>query len=141
LFSLYFRYYTQPFLVTRLIKNKVNKVQWVDFKLENVLVSLHSFKTMGLDAIIFKEWRVTRTFPYSQMTPSLLIMAYNLQRYIRPRHSRSDRVQRYIFTPKFYLKNMQQYLMYTSYFPYDEQTRIRSRKSYGNDNGLKYITF
>ena len=25
-----------------------NKVQWVDFKLENVLVSLHSLKTMGL---------------------------------------------------------------------------------------------
>ena len=24
------------------------KVQWVDFKLENVLVSLHSLKTMGL---------------------------------------------------------------------------------------------
>jgi hypothetical protein len=50
----------------------------------------YSFKTMGLSAIIFKEWRVTRTFSYSQMTPSLLIMAYNLQRYIRPRHSRSD---------------------------------------------------
>jgi hypothetical protein len=28
--------------------NKINKVQWVDFKLENVLVSLHSLKTMGL---------------------------------------------------------------------------------------------
>ena len=26
----------------------MNKVQWVDFKLENVLVSLHSLKTMGL---------------------------------------------------------------------------------------------
>ena len=37
-----------PFLVTRLIINKINKVQWVDFKLENVLVSLHSLKTMGL---------------------------------------------------------------------------------------------
>jgi hypothetical protein len=34
--------------VTRLIINKINKVQWVDFKLENVLVSLHSLKTMGL---------------------------------------------------------------------------------------------
>ena len=31
------------FFVTRLIINKINKVQWVDFKLENVLVSLHSF--------------------------------------------------------------------------------------------------
>jgi hypothetical protein len=31
-----------------LIINKINKVQWVDFKLENVLVSLHSLKTMGL---------------------------------------------------------------------------------------------
>jgi hypothetical protein len=36
------------FFVTRLIINKINKVQWVDFKLENVLVSPHSFKTMGL---------------------------------------------------------------------------------------------
>ena len=32
------------FFVTRLIINKINKVQWVDFKLENVLVSLHSLK-------------------------------------------------------------------------------------------------
>ena len=38
---LYFRYYTD-FFVTRLIINKINKVQWVDFKLENVFVSLHS---------------------------------------------------------------------------------------------------
>jgi hypothetical protein len=36
------------FFVIRLIINKINKVQWVDFKLENVLVSLHSLKTMGL---------------------------------------------------------------------------------------------
>jgi hypothetical protein len=37
------------FFVTRLIINKINKIQWVDFKpLENVLGS-----------IIFKEWRVT----------------------------------------------------------------------------------
>jgi aminoglycoside phosphotransferase (APT) family kinase protein len=28
--------------------NQINKVQWVDFKLENVLVSLHSLKTMDL---------------------------------------------------------------------------------------------
>jgi hypothetical protein len=35
-------------LVTRLIINKTDKVQWVDFKLENVLVSLHSLKTMSL---------------------------------------------------------------------------------------------
>ena len=33
--------------VTRLIINKINKVQWVDVKLENVLVSLHFLKTMG----------------------------------------------------------------------------------------------
>ena len=32
------------FVVTRLIINKINEVQWVDFKLENVLVSLHSLK-------------------------------------------------------------------------------------------------
>jgi hypothetical protein len=36
------------FVVTRLIINKINKVQLVDFKLENVLASLHSLKTMGL---------------------------------------------------------------------------------------------
>ena len=36
------------FFVTRLIINKINKVQWVDFKLENVLTSLHSLKTMDL---------------------------------------------------------------------------------------------
>ena len=34
------------FFVTRLIINQINK--WVDFKLENVLVSLHSLKTMDL---------------------------------------------------------------------------------------------
>ena len=43
LFSLYFR---QTFFVTRLIINQINKVQLVDFKLENVLVSLHSLKIM-----------------------------------------------------------------------------------------------
>ena len=42
--------YTNFFFATRLIINKINKVQWVDFKLENVLVSLHSLKTMGLGA-------------------------------------------------------------------------------------------
>jgi uncharacterized protein (DUF697 family) len=47
--------------------NKINKVQWVDFKLENVLVSLHSLKTMGLGSIIFKEWRVTWTFSYTSI--------------------------------------------------------------------------
>ena len=49
----------------RLIINKINKVQWVDFKLKNVLVSLHSLKTMGLGSIIFKEWRVTWAFSYT----------------------------------------------------------------------------
>ena len=44
LFSLYFRLC----FVTRLIINKINQVQWVDFKMENVLVSLHSLKTMGI---------------------------------------------------------------------------------------------
>jgi hypothetical protein len=42
---LYFVY--TDFFATRLIINKINKVQWVDFMLENVLVSLHSLKTMG----------------------------------------------------------------------------------------------
>jgi hypothetical protein len=36
------------FFVTRLIINTINKVQWVDFKSENVLVSLHSLKTLFL---------------------------------------------------------------------------------------------
>ena len=36
------------FFVTGLIINKINKVQWVDFKLENVLVFLHFIKIMGL---------------------------------------------------------------------------------------------
>jgi len=36
--------------VTRLIINKMNKVQWVDFKMENVLISPHSLKAMGLGA-------------------------------------------------------------------------------------------
>ena len=63
--------YTDFFFVTRLIINKMNKVQWVDFKLENVLVSLHSLKTMGLGPfgawapLFFKEWRVTWTFSYT----------------------------------------------------------------------------
>ena len=39
------------FFATRLIINKINKVQWVDFKLENVLVSLHSLKAMGLSPL------------------------------------------------------------------------------------------
>jgi hypothetical protein len=56
------------FFVTRLIIKKINKVQWVDFKLENVLVSLHSLKTMGLGSIICKEWRVTRTFSYTDLS-------------------------------------------------------------------------
>jgi hypothetical protein len=70
------------FFVTRLIINKINKVQCVDFKLENVLASLHSLKTMGLGSIIFKEWRVTWTFFYTSFIwllmsfcdPSLRIM-------------------------------------------------------------------
>jgi hypothetical protein len=61
------------FFVTRLIINKINKVQWVDFKLENVLVSLHSLKTMGLGSIIFKEWRVTWTFSYTSYKELIFI--------------------------------------------------------------------
>jgi hypothetical protein len=41
------------FCLTRLIINQINKVQWVDFMLENVLVSLHSLKTMGLSSPVF----------------------------------------------------------------------------------------
>ena len=43
------------FIVTRLIINKINKVQWVEFKLENVLVSLHSLKTMDLGSNILRN--------------------------------------------------------------------------------------
>jgi hypothetical protein len=39
------------FFVTRLIINQINQVQWMDFKLENALVSLHSLKTMVLAPI------------------------------------------------------------------------------------------
>ena len=59
------------FVVARLIINKINKVQSVDFKLENILVSLHFLKTMGLgpfgasDPLFSKEWRVTWTFSYT----------------------------------------------------------------------------
>ena len=44
----------------------------VDFKLENVLVSLHSLKTMGLGSITFKEWRVTWTFSYAEIKQSFV---------------------------------------------------------------------
>ena len=64
--------YTNFFFVARLIINKINKAQWVDFKLENVLVSLHSLKTMGLGPIIIKEWRVTWTFSYTEMSSNTL---------------------------------------------------------------------
>ena len=57
--------------VTRLIINKIIKVQWLDFKLENVLVSLHSLKTMGHGSIIFKEWIVTWTFSYTYIKKSV----------------------------------------------------------------------
>jgi hypothetical protein len=57
------------FFVTRLI---INKVQWMDFKLENVLVSLHSLKTMGLGSNILKEWRVTWTFSYTELTTAIV---------------------------------------------------------------------
>jgi hypothetical protein len=40
--------YTDFCFVTRLIITKIDKVQWVDFKLENILVSIHSLKTMSL---------------------------------------------------------------------------------------------
>jgi hypothetical protein len=47
--------------VLRLIINKINKVQWVDFKLENVLVSLHSFGA----SVLFLRNGVTWTFSYT----------------------------------------------------------------------------
>ena len=65
------------FFVTRLIINKMNKVQLVDFKLENVLVSLHSLTTMGLapfgaSAPLFLRNGVTWTFSYTeQIVPGI----------------------------------------------------------------------
>ena len=59
------------FFVTRLIINKINKVQWVDFKLENVLVSLHSLKTMGIGPfgasapLFLRNGEFTWTFSYT----------------------------------------------------------------------------
>jgi hypothetical protein len=117
----------RPFFVTILIIDKINKEQWVDFKLENVLISLHSLKTMGLGftsghidhtkmplfelvinsdidldnwqllyvlyielaicdsiflktmglgSIIFKEWRVTRTFSYTYISFLMKLIMY-----------------------------------------------------------------
>jgi hypothetical protein len=63
----------QTFFATRLIINIINKVQWVNFKLENVLVSLHSLKSMGVGSIIFQEWTVTRTFSYTERAYSTLL--------------------------------------------------------------------
>ena len=51
------------FFVTRLIVNKINKVQWVDFKLENVLVSLHSLKTMGSAPLFLRNGELLRHSP------------------------------------------------------------------------------
>jgi hypothetical protein len=59
------------FFVTRLIINQINKVQCVDFKLENVLSISPILKNneprhlRGLGYIISKEWRVTWTFSYT----------------------------------------------------------------------------
>ena len=50
----------------------------MDFKLENVLVSLHSLKTMGLGSNILKEWRVTWTFSYTELTTAIVWMVFNL---------------------------------------------------------------
>ena len=51
------------FFVTRLIINQINKVQWVDFKLENVLVSLHSLKTMGLAPLFLRNGELLGNSP------------------------------------------------------------------------------
>ena len=72
LFTLYFRYYTQIVFVTRLI---INKVQWVNFKFENVIVSLHSLKTMGLGhfggSIILRNGELLRHSPMRKIAYSL----------------------------------------------------------------------
>jgi hypothetical protein len=43
--------YTHTFFVTRLIINQINKVQWVDFKLENVLKNKGAETPKGLRPI------------------------------------------------------------------------------------------
>ena len=41
------------FFVTRLIINQINKVQWVDFKLENVLVTEYGTALTNILPILF----------------------------------------------------------------------------------------
>jgi hypothetical protein len=66
IFYIDFCYLSYYVIIINTKDNQINKVQWVDFQLENVLVSLHSLKIMG--SIIFKEWRVTRTFSYTEFS-------------------------------------------------------------------------
>jgi hypothetical protein len=73
--------------VTRLIINKINKVQWVNFKLENVLVSLHSLKTMSLAQIFFTPF------------PKILIdVKYRYDRYNTGKSKVNLRVQDRMYT-------------------------------------------
>jgi hypothetical protein len=39
----------RTFFVARLIINQINKLQWVDFKLENVLTNLKTFHYLGME--------------------------------------------------------------------------------------------
>ena len=55
----------------------------MDFKLENILVSLHSLKTMGLRPIIFKEWRVIRTFSYTEFRSNMKVDSEYIESYLK----------------------------------------------------------
>ena len=82
MFSLYFRYFFTIhilFFVTRLIINKLNIVQWVDFKLENVLVSLHSLKTMVLGSILLY---INVVVPFTDVIDWCLLASEQCFRYI-----------------------------------------------------------
>ena len=47
----------------RLIINKINKVQWVDFKLENVLVSLHTLKQWASAPLSLRNGELLGHYP------------------------------------------------------------------------------
>ena len=51
------------FFAARLIINKINKVQWVDFKLENVLVSLHILKQWASAPLSLRNGELLGHYP------------------------------------------------------------------------------
>jgi hypothetical protein len=62
--------------VTSLIINTINKVQWVDFKLENVLVSHHSLKTMGIGSIILRNGELLGHSPIRKLAKAVVLNSF-----------------------------------------------------------------